>query len=157
MTSWNASPLRSLCRFRHPANEQKDHFEEASLSKRIKNEGRSGDMYENKEGRCQVPGFRCQDMRAWPRSFSCVMNSKDVKYEGRSGDMYENKEGRCQVPGFRCQDVRAWPRSFSSVMNSKDVKYEGRSGDMYENKEGRFRCQVSGVRTCGLGPGLSPP
>ena len=48
MASWNVSQLRSMCRFRHTSNEQKDPLEEVSSSKTLKYEGRSGDMYENK-------------------------------------------------------------------------------------------------------------
>ena len=55
MTSWNASPLRRWCRFGHPANEQKDRFEEAFPSKDVKYEGRSGDMYENKDMHDKMP------------------------------------------------------------------------------------------------------
>src|SRR5579872_1530194 len=55
MTRWNASPLRPWCRFGHPANEQKDRFEEAFPSKDVKYEGRSGDMYENKDMHDKMP------------------------------------------------------------------------------------------------------
>jgi len=60
MASGKVANLRSPCRFRHTSNEQKDPLEEVSALKTLKYEGRSGDMYEKKEDRCQVPGFRCQ-------------------------------------------------------------------------------------------------
>ena len=79
MASPKVSHSRSLCRFRHSSNQQKVTLGEASVSKRMKNAGRSGDVYENKEDRFQVPGVRCQDIWGWPGSLPSGITKKNEK------------------------------------------------------------------------------
>ena len=115
-----------------------------------KNEGSSGDVYENKQG--QVSGVRCQMLGGGKpavfRSIARCGTPETPKMKVHPGMSMKTNKGRFQVSGARCYgaaNLRSSARSHDA--GSRNTKNEGSSGDVYGNKQKQVsgvRCQMSG-------------
>jgi|SRR5579862_5822274 len=145
-----------------------------------KNEGASGDIYENKGARkCMRTGWQkerprrrtvnaaAREMVAILNSVSCLLAS-DSKNEGDSGDVDENKGAtkstrakfQAKLPGdansTACDKRRVAILNSVSCLLTSLSKNEGDSGDVHENKGARKCTRAKATRSC-LGTPTSQP